>query len=52
MQLTKTIVLKLDVPDSDLAELLKAFSQGMNYVSQFVFEIGKPIGSGQIQKAT
>jgi len=52
MQLTKTIILKLDVPDNDLAELLKSFSQGMNYVSQIVFDIGKPIGSGQIQKAT
>ena len=52
MQLTKTIILKLDSLDNDLAELLKAFSQGMNYASQFVFDIGKPIGSGQIQKAT
>ncbi len=52
MQLTKTIILKLDVPDNDLAELLKAFSQGMNYASQIVFEIGKPVGSGLIQKAT
>ena len=31
MQLIKTIVLKLDVPDNDLAELLKSFSHGMNY---------------------
>ena len=52
MQLTKTIILKLDAPDDDLAELLKAFSQGMNYASQIVFDIGKPVGSGQIQKAT
>jgi len=52
MQLTKTIILKLDSLDNDLAELLKAFSQGMNYASQFVFDIGKPIGGGQIQKTT
>lgn len=52
MQLTKTIILKLDVLDDDLAELLKAFSRGMNYASQIVFDIGKPVGSGQIQKAT
>jgi hypothetical protein len=52
MQLTKTIILKLDVPDNDLAELLGAFSQGMNYASQVVFDIGKPVGSGLIQKAT
>ena len=39
MQLTKTIILKLDSPDNDLAELLRAFSQGMNYVSQIVFDI-------------
>ena len=50
MQLTKTIILKLDSPDNDLAELLKAFSQGMNYASQIVFDIGKPVGSGRIQK--
>ncbi len=50
MQLTKTIILKLDSPDNDLAELLRAFSQGMNYASQIVFDIGKPVGSGRIQK--
>jgi IS605 OrfB family transposase len=52
MQFKKTIILKLDVTDNDLAELLKSFSQGMNYASQIVFDIGKPVGSGQIQKAT
>ncbi len=52
MQLIKTIVLKLDVPDNDLAELLATFSRGMNYASQIAFDIGKPIGSGQLQKAT
>ena len=52
MQLTKTVILKLDVPDNALAELLKTFSQGMNYASQIVFDIGKPVGSGQLQKAT
>jgi putative transposase len=52
MKLTKTIILKLDEPDNELAELLKAFSQGMNYASQILFDIGKPVGSGQIQKAT
>jgi putative transposase len=52
MQLTKTIILKLDSLDNDLAELLKAFSHGMNYASQFVFDIGKPIRGGQIQKTT
>ena len=50
MQLTKTIILKLTSLDNDLAELLKAFSQGMNYASQIVFDIDKPIGSGQLQK--
>ena len=52
MPLTKTVILKLDVPDNALAELLKTFSQGMNYASQIVFDIGKPVGSGQLQKAT
>lgn len=44
----KTIILKLTSP----VELLKAFSQGMNYASQIVFDIGKPIGSGQLQKSS
>lgn len=52
MQLTKTIILKLDVPDNDLAELLKSFSHGMNYASKIAFDIGKPVGSGQLQKVT
>lgn len=50
MQLTKTIILKLDSPDNDLAELLSIFSEGMNYASQIVFANGKPMGSGRIQK--
>jgi len=50
MQLTKTIILKLDVPDNDLAELLVTFSRGMNYASQIAFDVGKAIGSGQLQK--
>jgi exonuclease VII small subunit len=33
MQLTKTIILKLDSPDNNLEELLSVFSQGMNYAS-------------------
>jgi IS605 OrfB family transposase len=52
MQLTKTIILKLDSPDNNLEELLLVFSQGMNYASQIVFANGKPMGSGRIQKGT
>jgi putative transposase len=50
MQLTKTIILKLDSPDDNLGKLLSVFSQGMNYASQIVFANGKPMGSGRIQK--
>jgi putative transposase len=50
MQLTKTIILKLDPPDNNLEELLSVFSQGMNYTSQIVFTNGKPMGSDRIQK--
>ena len=52
MQLTKTIILKLDAPDNYLGELLSVFSQGMNYASQIVSSNGKPMGSDRIQKAT
>jgi putative transposase len=50
MQLTKTIILKLEPPDNNLEELLSVFSQGMNYTSQIVFANGKPMGSDRIQK--
>lgn len=52
MQLTKTIILKLDSPDNNLEELLAIFSRGMNYASQVVFDNGKPISSGGLQKLT
>ncbi len=52
MQLTKTIILKLDCPDNDLAEMLSIFSQGMNYASQIIFANEKPMGSNIIQKAS
>ncbi len=52
MQLTKTIILKLDCPDDDLVELLSVFSQGMNYTSQIVFANEKLMGSNTLQKAS
>jgi putative transposase len=52
MQLTKTIILKLDCPDDNLKELLSIFSQGMNYASQIVFANEKPMGSNTLQKAS
>jgi|GEM_PF-1294627 len=52
MQLTKTIILKLDIPYDALRELLSIYSQGMNYALQIVFEDEKPISSGAIQRAT
>lgn len=52
MQLTKTIILKLDCPDDNLKELLSIFSQGMNYASQIIFANEKPMGSNTLQKAS
>ncbi len=52
MQLTKTVILKIQGGDDELGKLLSAFSKGMNYASGFVFENGKPMGSGRIQRAT
>jgi IS605 OrfB family transposase len=52
MQLTKTVILKIQGGDDELGKLLSAFSEGMNYASGIVFENGKPMGSGRIQKAT
>lgn len=52
MQLPKTIILKLDILDDAIRELLSIYSQGMNHASQIVFDNGKPISSGAIQRAT
>ena len=52
MQLTNTIILKLDCPDDNLKELLSIFSQGMNYASQIIFANEKPMGSNTLQKAS
>ena len=52
MQLTKTVILKIDSPDEHLEELLAVFSQGMNYASQIVFDDVRPMGSDRLQKVT
>jgi hypothetical protein len=38
MQLTKTVILKIQGEDGELGKLLSAFSEGMNYASRIVFE--------------
>ncbi len=50
MQLTKTVILKIDGDNRELGELLSAFCKGMNYASGIIFANGKPIGSGRVQK--
>lgn len=52
MQLTKTVILKIQGGDGELGKLLSAFSEGMNYASGIIFENGKPMGSGRVQKAS
>ncbi len=52
MQLTKTVILKLESPDNCIGELLSIFSQGMNYASQIVFANGEPMGGDRLQQAS
>ena len=50
VQITKTIVLKIRCYGTELDTLVTGYTSGMNYVSGFVHNNGKPIGSGKIQK--
>lgn len=47
----KTIILKMDCPDSDLLDrTVQTYTAGMNYVSAVVYTLGKPKGSAALQK--
>jgi len=50
VQITKTIVIKLKEHGSELDNLVNNYTDGMNYVSEFVYNHGKHIGSDKIQK--
>ena len=41
MESTKTIQLKIIDVDNDLVETMQKYSEGMNYVSEVVFQNGK-----------
>lgn len=49
MILTKTVILKIEDPDTDLVETMQKYSNGMNYASSIVFQNGKIIGSYNLQ---
>ncbi|MDD4255581.1 MAG: transposase, partial [Methanofollis sp.] len=47
----KTVILKLDCPDTDLLDrTVQTYTEGMNYVSAVVYTLGKPKGSAALQK--
>ena len=50
MESTKTIQLKITDIDSDLVETMQKYSDGMNYVSEIVFQNGKVIPAMKLQK--
>ncbi len=51
MLTTKTIILKIDCPDFGLLDrTVQAYTDGMNYVSGVVYNLGKPKGSTALQK--
>lgn len=50
MESTKTIQLKILNPDFDLVETMQKYSEGMNYVSDIVFQNGKVIPAMKLQK--
>jgi predicted transposase len=49
MESTRTIQLKIVDPDFDLVETIKKYAQGMNYVSEIVFDNGKIIPARKLQ---
>jgi putative transposase len=52
MELTKTLILKISNPDSDLVNTMERYAEGMNYVSKFVYGKGRPIGAMKLQSMT
>jgi len=51
MIVQKTVILKLACSDTDLLDrTLQAYTNGMNYVSAVVYNLGKPKGSIALQK--
>lgn len=51
MLTVKTIILKLDCPDTGiLDQTIQAYTDGMNFVSTVVYNLGKPKGSVALQK--
>jgi len=49
MESTKTIQLKIIDVDDDLVETMQKYSEGMNYVSEVVFQNGKVIPARKLQ---
>ncbi|AKB77758.1 Mobile element protein [Methanosarcina horonobensis HB-1 = JCM 15518] len=50
MESTKTIQLKIIDVDNDLVETMQKYSEGMNYVSEVVFQNGKVIPARKLQR--
>lgn len=52
MELTKTLILKIANPDQYLVDTMERYADGMNYVSKFVHENGRPIAAMKLQTIT
>jgi len=50
VKLTKTVVLKLAEHDESLDKTLKAYAEGLNFVSKVVYENKKPISANNLQR--
>lgn len=51
MFVQKTVILKVVCPDTDLLDrTVQAYTDGLNYVSAIVYNLGKPKGSIALQK--
>jgi len=50
VKLKKTVMLKLTEHDESLDKTLKAYSEGLNFVSKVVYENGRPISANNLQR--
>ena len=50
MELTRTVILKLENPDDDLVNTMQRYSEGMNYASKIVYEQGRPMAAMKMQR--
>ncbi|MFB6088267.1 MAG: RNA-guided endonuclease InsQ/TnpB family protein [Candidatus Aenigmatarchaeota archaeon] len=52
MEVTKTVVLKLEETDESISKTMEKYTEGMNFASKVVYENGEPISSNKLQELT